>query len=307
MAVKDGLEGRSLVMVGRKVLWSGIAVALLGARTVVAAPITFTGNVANDFNPQTNPGVVVITDSTHENDPIHIAQPSWMTESGLVSGWNIKDLRLDYNSSTDTMYVGVNTYGVAGNVDGNGTPGIPDPRLTASGGTDPANFGGDKSMAVGFAPLTGTFNTMNLPTPVIVAGISGNKAQAGPGLDGFNVATYSSMGGVSGTGNHDLVTSFGTTLTAGMGNLAFDPSLQHPGFEFTITNFSKITGINPANGMVVSVQDGSVDSIVTGKDGLVGSIPEAQQIPEPTTWMVWAGMAAGLAWTRYRRSRRTGP
>ncbi len=73
------------------------------------------------------------------------------------------------------MYVGVNTYGVAGNVDGNGTPGIPDPRLTAAGGTDPANFGGDKSMAVGFAPLTGTYNPMNLPTPVIVAGISGNK------------------------------------------------------------------------------------------------------------------------------------
>jgi len=293
-------------MVGRKVLWSGIAVALLGARTVAAAPITFTGNVANDFNPQTNPGVVVITDPTHENYPIHIAQPSWMTNSGLVSGWNIQDLRLSYNVATDTMSVGVNTYGVAGNVDGNGTPGIPDPRLTAAGGTDPANFGGDKSMAIGFAPLTGTYSITNLPTPVIVAGIPGNKAQAGPGLDGFNVATYAPSGG-SGTGNHDLVASFGTTITAGMGNLAFDPSLQHPGFEFTIANFSKITGINPANGLVVSVQDGSVNSVVTGKDSLVGTIPEAQQIPEPTTWMVWAGMAGGLAWTRYRRSRRTRP
>jgi hypothetical protein len=297
-------------MVSRIVLrWSLIVVALLGAQTVVAAPITFTGNVANDFNPQTNPSVVVITDSTHQNDPIHIAQPSWMTESGLVSGWNIQDLRLNYNAATDTMYVGVNTYGVAGNVDGNGTPGIPDPRLTAAGGTDPANFGGDKSMAVGFAPLTGTYNPTALPTPVIVAGISGNKAQAGTGLDGFNVATYAPSG-ASGTGNHDLVTSFGTTLAAGMGNLAFDPSLQHPGFEFTITNFSKITGINPATGMVVSVQDGSVDSIITGKDELVGAVQpgtEAQQIPEPTTWMVWAGMAGGLAWMRYRRSRRTLP
>jgi hypothetical protein len=294
-------------MVSRIALrWSWIAVAFLGAQTVVAAPITFTGNVANDFNPQTTPGVVVITDSTHENYPVHIAQPSWMTESGLVSGWNIKDLRLSYDSSSDTMSVGVNTYGVAGNVDGNGTPGTPDPRLTAAGGTDPANFGGDKAMAVGFAPLTGTYNTMKLPTPVIVAGISGNKSQAGPGLDGFNVTNYV-QNGSSGTGNHDLVTSFGTTIAAGIGKLAFDPSLQHPGFEFTITNFSKITGINPANGMVVSVQDGSVDSIITGKDGLVGTIPEAQQVPEPTTWMVWAGMAGGLAWTRYRRSRRTRP
>jgi len=287
-------------------LWSGIAVALLGAQTVAAAPITFTGNVANDFNPQTTPGVVVITDPTHDNDPIHIAQPSWMTDSGLVSGWNIKDLRLYYNAATDTMDVGVNTYGVAGNVDGNGTPGVPDPRLIAAGGADPANFGGDKAMAVGFAPLTSTYSTMHLPTPVIVAGVPGNKAQAGTGLDGFTVAKYV-QNGVSGTGNHDLVTSFGTTLTAGMGNLASDPSLQHPGFEFTITNFSKITGLNPANGLVVSVQDGSVNSVVTGKDSLVGTIPEAQQIPEPTTWMVWAGMAGGLAWTRYRRSRRTHP
>ena len=54
----------------------------------------------------------------------------------------------------------------------------------------------------------------------------------------------------SGGPNYDLVTSFGQTITAGMGNLAFHPSAQHPGFEFTITNFSKLLGTNPANGMV---------------------------------------------------------
>jgi hypothetical protein len=90
-----------------------------------------------------------------------------------------------------------------------------------------------------------------------------------------------------------------------MGNLAFDPSSAHPGFEFTITNFSKISGLNPNNGLVVSVQDGSVNSVVTGKDYLVGTVPEGQQIPEPTTWLVWASMTGGLAWSRYRRSRRT--
>jgi hypothetical protein len=281
-----------------------IAAALLGARTAWAGPITFTGNVAHDFNPQTNPGVEVITDSLHENDPIHIDQPAWMTDSGLVSGWNIKDVRVDYDAKTDTLYVGVNTYGIAGNVDGNGTPGIPDPRLTAAGGTDPANFGGDKSMAVGFAPLNGQYHEFDLPTPVIVAGISGDKAtQTGPGLDGFNVAKYA---GGAGPGSLDLVTGFGQMLTAGLGNLAFNPSAQHPGFEFTITNFSKLLGANPMKGMVVFTQDGSVDSIVTGKDELVGAFPqlEAQQIPEPAAWLVWAGLAGGMAW-RFRRSRRS--
>jgi hypothetical protein len=49
-----------------------------------------------------------------------------------------------------------------------------------------------------------------------------------------------------------------------------------------------------------------VDSIVTGKDQLVGTFPQAQQIPEPATWLVWAGLAGGLAWSR-RRFRRARP
>jgi hypothetical protein len=296
-------------MVGRIVLrWSLIAVALLGARTVAAAPITFTGNVAADFNSQTNPGVMIITDTAHENLLDPVAQPAYMTASGLVSGMNIKDLRLDYDAQTDTMYVGVQTWGVAGNVDGNGTPGVLNPQFAKLGGSDPADWAdaaGHKSMVVGFGALTGTFSSSS---PVfntsLVAGISANLNQLGPGVDGLNVAKYVAPGG-SGSASQSTLASFGTTLTAGMLNPMFvQPSQTWQGFEFAITNFSKISGINPANGMIVTVQDGSI-SPLTGKDNLFGTTPEAQQIPEPTTWMVWAGMAGGLAWARYRRSRRT--
>jgi hypothetical protein len=286
-------------MVGRTAFRSCLVVAaLLGARSVSADPITFTGNVANDFNPTTTSGVVVITDSLHENDPAHIAQPAWMTSQGLISGYNIKDVRLDYNASTDTMYVGVNTYGVAGSAWGGGTP----PAGTA--GVDPANFGGDKSMVVGFAALNGTFSTFNIPAPVVVAGISASEAQRGTGLDGFTVAKYA--GGTS-PGTLDLVTGFGQTLTSGMGNLAFNPSTATPGFEFTITNFSKLLGANPANGLIVETQDGSDQAVGVGNDQLVGVVPTfgAQTIPEPATWMVWACLAGGLAWRRIR-SRRPG-
>jgi hypothetical protein len=302
-------------MVGRWMLACGWAAALLWVRTAAADPIPLTGNVAQDFSynaggtGSTNPEVHIIP---HSDTPVHIAQPQWMTDNGLVSGWNINNIAVGYDSQSDTLYVGIKTFGIAGNVDGNGTPGMPDPRLTAAYGTDPANFGGDKSMAIGIAPLNGvTFNPSNPPKPTIVAGVPGNKAQAGTGLDGFNVATYAPSG-TSGGRNYDLVTSFGTTIAAAAGsNLAFDPNAQHPGFEFTIKNFSKLLGYNPLNGFVLSSQDGSVASIVTGKDYVPSTLvtyPEAQQIPEPATWMAWLVLAgAGAAGGFRRRSPASGP
>ncbi len=285
-------------MVGRTVVRFSLVVALLlVGRSAGADPITFTGNVPADFNPATTPGVAVITDSLHDSVPEHIAQPTWMTQP---SGYNIQDVALYYNAATDTMYVGVNTYGVAGSVDGT-NPGSPDALLAAHGISNPANFAGDKGMAVGFAPLTSTYNPLNPTPPVIVAGVSADQSQRGTGLDGFTVAHYA--GGTT-PGTIDLITGFGQTLPSGMGNLAFDPSSAHPGFEFAITNFSKLLGANPVNGLVVMTQDGSVNATIVGNDQLVGAVPEAQFIPEPTTWMVWAGLAAGgLAW-RTRRGRR---
>jgi hypothetical protein len=74
-------------------------------------------------------------------------------------------------------------------------------------------------------------------------------------------------------------------------------------------------GANPIkNGgdLVVFAQDGSVVSVVTGKDELVGAFgaqtlgpsPGGPNTPEPTTWVIWAGMAGGMAW-HIRRSRRS--
>ena len=189
------------------------------------------------------------------------------------------------------MYVGIQTWGVAGSV----------------GSTTIASGNG---MVVGFAPLNGTFNPANLSPPTFVAGTanvatgeSNAAAGRGTGLDGFNVTTYTG-GTVPGTMN--LLTGFGKTLTAGMGNLAFNPSTATPDFEFTITNFSKLLGANPAKGFVVMTQDGEVN-VDTSKDELVGTFPAdsgARRIPEPSTVLVWAGLAGGMAW-RYRRSRRS--
>ena len=92
---------------------------LAAARTAPADAITFTGNVANDFS-SSNPHVVTIPVS---NDPNSIGVASWMQSQGLISGWAVKDIRLDYNAATDTLAVGVNTWGIAGDADGKGNPG----------------------------------------------------------------------------------------------------------------------------------------------------------------------------------------
>jgi hypothetical protein len=62
----------------------------LHALAANAAPIQFTGNVPNDFDPATNPGVVVTPVS---GNPLDIGQPAWITANGWVTGWSIQDIR----------------------------------------------------------------------------------------------------------------------------------------------------------------------------------------------------------------------
>lgn len=277
------------------------AAALLYTGAASAGAITFTGFVEHDFsdNKTIDPSVNVIPRS---NDPFHLGQPAWMTNQGWVSGWSIKDIRTAYDPKTDTMYVGVNTFSVAGNVDGNGTPGIPDPRLTAVGGEDPAKMGqdspnSDKSITVAFAPVSPT--NANAPgAPVIVAGVPADKSKQGPGLDGFTVAAYKETG-------NGIQLDYGQTLPSHLGNLAFDPSLAHPGFEFSIANFTKGTGFDPTQAFFLSVYAGSARGIVGSKDGVAWTKVPAfgPQTPEPATILAWTTvLGAAAAIKRWRRS-----
>ena len=66
------------------------------------------------------------------SDPRSVGPASWITSSGFNSGWAIKDIRLSYDAQSDTLSVGVNTFGIAGDADGNGNPGVADPRTTSA-------------------------------------------------------------------------------------------------------------------------------------------------------------------------------
>ncbi len=278
--------------------WNVALLVLLGlhAPAANAAPIQFTGNVTSDFNPATNPGVVVTPVSSN---PLDIGQYSWITANGWVSGWSIQDIRTYYDASTDTLDVGINTFKNSQGVNAPFGQANGDPTGTPTG-YDPAHLGGDKSIALVIAPVNSS-NPSQPGTPVVVAGVPADKSVAGTGTDGYTVSTYNAAKAANG----GLAYSFGTSLPQNMGNLAYDPSPAHPQLEFTIKDFSKIPGLNPANGFWIEAYAGSAVDGVAGEAYLYWTkvpVTDAQEIPntpEPTTWLAWS-LVIGAAACRFR-------
>ncbi len=278
--------------------------ALIGARPVLAVPITLTGNVESDF-PAKGSGVQV-TPVLH--DPLQVGESPFIPANGWVSGWAVRDIRSSYDANSDTLYIGIgalkNALGnpaIIGDADGNGDPGGASAAMARAGGVDQPSLGGHKSVTVAFA--ADDPKHPGLPgTPVAVAGVPADKSTAGPGLDGFNVAAYKN----NPTGIED---NYGKTLAANLGALAFDPSASHPGFEFTIKNFSKIPGLNPASGFWISLYAGSTDDVIAGEAThpltRVPSLAQQTITPEPATLLPWT-FVAGTAWFSLRRRARRG-
>jgi hypothetical protein len=275
----------------RDVAWvlAAAAVALAGPGLALADQITLTGNVASDFTASNGSTMIPV-----DQGPGVIAGPDGTTPGQLPAGVFIQNIWLNYNSSTDQMYVGIQGYKVKGQQEifGDDT-GSPNPA------NDPnPNFGGLKSFAIAFAPVAQNAAGQNVPgAPSIIAGVPQIKPpSASPDTPYFLVSQYSANGG-------GLEFSFGKALSSA-GSMAFNPSAAHPDMEFTINNFSKISGVNLGQGLYLEAYSG-----ITGTtDGKVQTswifTPEPQSLPEPTTWMVWAALAGGAAF-RFRRGRRS--
>lgn len=272
-----------------------LVVVGLGSPALTAAPITFTGNVASDFNPSNDVNINVTPVSSN---PLTIGQSAWITNRGWVSGWSIQDIRTNYDSATDTLYVGINTfknahgqYAPFGQANG-------DPSGTATP-YDPAHMGGDKSVALAFAQVSST-NITQPGAPLIIAGIPADKTTAGRGIDGFTVSQFNAS-----RANAGLAYQFGKSLPQHTGSLAFDPSPAHPQLEFTIKDFSKVPGLDVTKGYWISAYAGSSMDGVAGEVSLPWTKVPAnaeQNIPEPATWLAWTAIA-GAAACRYRTRR----
>ena len=133
------MKGRILYSIMVLALVLGMAPIL--ATPVEAATVSSTGNVTADF---TGPGILTIPDPGGMGD---VGMPNNAPNS-TVSGWDMADLRLSYNATTDILYVGINTFGIAGDADGDGDPGVASAWLQTNAGVDLANLSGTETIEV---------------------------------------------------------------------------------------------------------------------------------------------------------------
>jgi hypothetical protein len=273
-------------------LWNGVKRWLMAAGLVAAtAPYslgaagsgTWTGNVETDF-PSTQSGVVTLVNPRYPTTN----PEAYLAANQMSTGWSIKDVRVMYDQAKDTMYVGLNFFGVAGDADGNGDPGTVSAANAAKGAIDLPNLGGRESISVGFF-LTGGNK------PDFVAGVPQNKQQAGPGIDGFSFAPYQNL-------NSSLANSYGAPLSNFQGSLFYNPSAEHPDFEFSVKNFSQLPGYDPVNGFGLVAYAGSPDDTF-GEEGVLFPRVAFGRIPEPATILGWTLVSLGAAW-RVRARRR---
>jgi hypothetical protein len=264
------MEKRALYYIMALVLVLGMALTL--ATPVGAATPTFTGNVTVDF---TGPGILTIPDPGGLGD---VSMPANAT-AGSISGWNMIDLRLTYNATTDILYVGINTARIAGDADGDGDPGHTSVWLANDGGHDYPDLGASECISVYFdLDQDGTFD--------VIAGVP-----SGANITGFTVANWGTD-----------PSQFGTDIPGHSGSGYYtSPSAAAPHWEFTVTNFTGLPGQDALlAGFRVGAFMGSQDD-----DGIGEDFIPYEQSPHTTTTiissapMVVAGGSVNLTVTEH--------
>jgi hypothetical protein len=194
---------------------------LLHFIAVPAMAITFTGDVEVDFDP-TLYDVLIIPDPGNPG-----GVPGEVMAGDNVSGWDIKDLRLTYDADNDIMYVAVNSYGIVGDVDGNGSPDTTD----LSEFTEEPNLCGGESVAVYF-DLDANEPLNNLTSWDFIVGVRGGFC-----WDYFVVAEWDTW-----VGEFNPPENFGPPLPYhfDLNNDPNCPSSIWSDYELKILNWSEI-------------------------------------------------------------------
>ena len=219
-----------------------IAVEQLDHRRLLS--VNFSGNVATDFPATQQPGVVVFN-STNTPNIQHPIIPPNLQPYISVSGFDLSEIRVSYDSVNDTLYVGLNQPSanpanpsgpsvIAGDADNNGTAGTVNPAVetAAPGFTEFYGLGGPETMAA-FLDLTGS------GIPDIVAGFSSTPPTPTP-TNPAPVKQYQVALAIPNISTPHGEPSFGTPLPYYTGNVYLVQTPAHPSLEFTISHFSQL-------------------------------------------------------------------
>lgn len=221
------------------------------AASASAQAIVFTGDAAVDFAS----APVLVPDP----GGIDVGMPPLLINN--ISGWDMDNIVMSYDVGTDTLFVGIDTFGIAGDADGDGDPSNTSASLNASGGVDHADLANSEGFT--FALDLNDDGTLD-----VIAGIA-----FGLDFNGFEVAEF--QGSI-----YSPMTSFGTSLPANTGTLFASPSAAAPDLEFTITNFSVLmdTYSTPQQEFIgVHAFMGSLENAGIGEDFFPGLF--TQRIP----------------------------
>lgn len=232
----------------RRMRWIGVGALALGGGLAYAQPVNFTGTVQMDF-PNAEEGV----DRAIDPGRIDVGMPDALADA--VSGYDIDEVRISYHRASDTLFVGIATFGIAGDIDGDGDPSSTDERLAELGGVDAPDFGQPESFAV-------MIDVNENGIPEIIAGIPYSA-----NVDGFRVAEF--VGGLDGAFAPGA--AFGAPYVDG-GTLFASPTIGRPHLEFTIESFSEKMRVDSdlSRRFGVAVYMGSAADVV-GEDFLPGS------------------------------------
>ncbi len=238
-----------------------IAVEQLDHRQLLS--VNFTGNVAIDFPATEQPGVVLFNSSNTPNIQHPIIPPN-LQPLIPTCGFDISDIAVSYDATTDTLSVGLSGGAantptdptgpvIAGDADDNGNAGTVNPAVEAAapGFTEFYALGGAEQMAASLFLSPSSIASM---TPQVVAGFSPNPPSPTP-TDPAPAKPYQVALAIPGM-NPQGIPFFGTSLPGFTGSVYLFNSAAHPNLEFSITHFSQLYQLETGETLTPSSQIG---------------------------------------------------
>ena len=219
-----------------------------GTQSLQVDGVNFTGDAEVDL-PAAAPDVIVIEDliaGVAQRDlqpPIPELQPI-----GDI-GWDIQDVRVLYIAETDELVIGLNSYGIIGDPEGNNDPASFDQRWIDGGapGTDVADLGANEGVTIGLdLDNDGVFDLA----------VGTHYANS---INEFGVFEFTQFGGFAPL----TPIAYGAEIGE-IGQAPISPSAASPDFVFSIANFSQLPGNEESLDFGINANMGG------GADGNIG-------------------------------------